>query len=320
MGIKLKVAAIQLKNYIGEPNNSRNESEKLIKQAAKEGAKLITLPELSACGYIPNDEIWNYGETINGPTATWACSLAKELGIYLGVGFLEIEGENFFNSYLLAGPKGIIEGVIRKINTEAYCFKSGDTGVYIDTDIGRIGIGICADNHLYTFFRRVKEANVDIMLMPHAWATPYKTNKYVKQEDIDNAITYAEQLAFTYTRHLSIPTVFINPVGEFPPMPGVLGKFMSPENFRLQGGSQIVDGNHVFKMQTKTEGFIVAEVELGNTTSVTDPPIYNGWLHPGSSLVRKIIIPYDVWKGRKYYKKSKERKEKAKLGQKNSNN
>ncbi|WP_204404574.1 carbon-nitrogen hydrolase family protein [Alkaliphilus hydrothermalis] len=58
----------------------------MIRQVANEGAKPVALPELSSCGYIPNQTIWEDGELKNGDTATRAGLLAKELGIFVGVG------------------------------------------------------------------------------------------------------------------------------------------------------------------------------------------------------------------------------------------
>lgn len=313
MSRTIKIAAIQLKNYIGERSKSFAASQQLIRQAAIEGANLVALPELSTCGYIPNETIWEYGEPANGATAAWAGLLAKQLGIYIGVGFLECDGKDFYNSYMLVAPNGNVEGIIRKICPESYCFRSGNNGVYIDTEIGRIGIGICADNHLHTFFNRIKAANIDLMLMPHAWATPYKTDKHIKNSDIKAAKKYVEELADTYSKYLGVPVAFINSIGEVPPMPGILGKLTAPEYFRLQGGTQIVFGGRKRnQLLSADEGFLIAEVKIGNgRISDKVPPTYDGWLHPGSKLVRKIIIPIDTWRGKRFYTNSKARIEKV---------
>lgn len=50
----MKVSALQLHNYIGNKESSFSVSETLIQKAASEGSKLVALPELSTCGYIPN--------------------------------------------------------------------------------------------------------------------------------------------------------------------------------------------------------------------------------------------------------------------------
>lgn len=313
MNRMIKIAVIQIKNYIGERSKSFAASEQLIRQAVAEGAKLVALPELSTCGYIPNETIWEYGEPKNGVTAAWACLLAKQLGIYIGVGFLECDGKDFYNSYMLIAPNGNKEGIIRKMAPESYCFKRGDNGVYIDTEIGRIGIGICADNHLLTFFNRVKAANIDLMLMPHAWAIPFKADKHIRNEDIQIAKKNVQELAEIYSRYLGVPVAFVNPVGEVPPMPGILGSLMTSENYRLQGGSQIAhaDGKRN-QLHSVEESFLVAEVKMGSARILDKVPlIYDGWLHPGSKFVRKLIIPIDTWRGKRFYTNSLTRIERA---------
>lgn len=63
--------------------------EKVIYDAASRNAQIIIFPELSVCGYIPNQSIWKFAEEIGAETTKWVCDLSKKLGIYIGVGFVE---------------------------------------------------------------------------------------------------------------------------------------------------------------------------------------------------------------------------------------
>ena len=65
----MKIAAIQLNNYIGEMVQSFIGAETLIQEAVHQGAKFVALPELSTCGYIPNTDIWSFGEPREGITS-----------------------------------------------------------------------------------------------------------------------------------------------------------------------------------------------------------------------------------------------------------
>lgn len=63
--------------------------------------------------------------------------------------FLEAEGEDFFNCFALSTPKGEIAGRVRKCppaSFEAYHYRAGDTSQVINTEIGRIGVGVCYEN------------------------------------------------------------------------------------------------------------------------------------------------------------------------------
>jgi hypothetical protein len=56
--------------------------------------QLVILPELFACGYVPNPTVWRYGESPDGPTGQWLRATARRLGIYLGAGFAEVDGDD----------------------------------------------------------------------------------------------------------------------------------------------------------------------------------------------------------------------------------
>jgi N-carbamoylputrescine amidase len=301
----MKVSALQLKNYIEEKETSYAAAENLIYEAVTQGSELVALPELSACGYIPNDDVWQYGEKENSITAQWAVKMAKKYAVYIGAGYLETDGEDYYNAYLIATPDGQIAGRVHKIKTEPHCFKSSDIGSVIETSIGKIAIGICADNHVVQFYNRLASLDFDLLLMPHAWATPFAANKYLKLKDIQDAEQNVVKLGAIYAGGFGVPVIFINAVGETPPMHGIFGKLMSPDIFRLRGNSAVFfpDGTAI-RSNTEDEEIVTAEVKLGRTRETPlHPFIYNGWLHPGSSFCRKVIAPIDTVLGKHYYEK-----------------
>lgn len=301
----MKISALQLKNYIGEKEASFATAEKLIGTAAAQGSELVALPELSTCGYIPNDAIWQHAEKVNGVTAQWAGKMAKRYAVYIGAGYLETDGKDHYNAYLIASPNGQIAGRIHKIKTEPHCFQSSDIGSIIETDIGKIAVGICADNHVVSFYNRLASMDFDLLLMPHAWATPFATNKYLKAKDIEDAEKNISTLGRIYATGLGVPVIFINTVGEVPPMHGIFGKLTPPDLFRLRGGSAVFlpDGMTI-KSETEDEEIVTAAVVPGRTRKTPlQPKVYSGWLHPGSALLRKVIAPIDIMVGNRYYKK-----------------
>lgn len=181
---KLLVAAVQLKNRPGNKEESYAAAEYYCARAAQEGAQLVVLPELSCCGYIPNQDIWKYAEGRDGPSVRWAADLARKLGIFFGAGFAEFDGTDYYNSYAIANPQGGIEGIIRKSRPETYCFRPHDGANTLAAAWGHLGVGICADNHFLSFLKKVKEEGPDVMLMPHAWPMPHRVGGAVSQADI----------------------------------------------------------------------------------------------------------------------------------------
>lgn len=309
----LRIAAVQVESQHGQIETNHAHATPLIEEAVRNGAKLVVLPELFACGYVPNQTIWDYAEPIDGSTVTWLCETSRRLGIYLGAGLVEAEGPDFFNAFVITNPDGEVAGRARKSMAEAYCFKRHSGNHVIRTDIGKIGVGICADNHYTAFASRMQTSTVDLMLMPHAWPTPYKTSKYVSERDLLKADEDVASWTPLYASLLGVPIVFINAVGAIGRMVGLLGKFMDPAVFRLQGLSCIMDSDGVLKgVLGKEEGIVVAEVTLDPSRKRHNKPKdYGGWLNPGSTLIRKVLLPVDIALGTVSYQLNRRRRQKA---------
>ena len=302
----VRVAAIQTGNHFQDQAAGRTEAEGLIRAAVAEGAELVVLPELSSCGYIPNQSIWQYAEPRDGPTAQWASALSAGLGVFVGAGFTETDGRDFYNSYLLSDPQGEIRGVIRKEDAESYCFKRAPGDTHIDTALGRIGIGICADNHYADRLRRMQAAGVDLMLMPHANPLPHTTSRVVSAADKRELEGKPLLVAATYSRCLNVPTVYVNPVGSYPQFAGGVWMRSYNESFRLRGGSlaTTATGELISRLGEEV-GYRVYALEVGQQGGEEcTPPVYHGkWLHDGNWLYRRLILPHVTRQGVRSYER-----------------
>ena len=306
----IQVAAIQVASQPGQMTTNHAHALPFIETVVAQGAQLVVLPELFACGYIPNQSIWQYGEPLAGPNVAWLRETSKRLGITLGAGFLEVDGADFFNSFALTGPDGELVGCARKTRAETYCFRYGAGQHIIQTDIGTLGVGICADNHYASFPALMARSGIDMLLMPHGSPMPYKTAKLISEADIEQAREKTASLATLYAGLLGVPVIFVNAVGALQPMAGLLGKFITPELFRLRGQSRIADSDSALLGDLgEEEGVLVTEVTLDPARKrYTAPPDYDGWLHEGSAMTRKVILPLDIAAGRASYALSRKRR------------
>jgi len=169
--VQFKVAAIQAISEMGNPQQNRDHLADLVRQAAKEGAMVVVLPETAITGYMNTalDRTWqlesypitpglkgqspqSVAETVPGSSTDQFCRLAKELKIYLTIPFLEIDPKTkrYFNTLVLAGPEGNILLHYRKLNPWPFAERSwaskGDRGLaVIDTPLGKMGLLICFD-------------------------------------------------------------------------------------------------------------------------------------------------------------------------------
>lgn len=68
-------------------------AKRLVADAAKDGAKVVLLPELMAAGYTLNDSLWDCAEpSIGGPTQQFLQLMALTHSIYIGM--LKIKTKN----------------------------------------------------------------------------------------------------------------------------------------------------------------------------------------------------------------------------------
>ena len=167
----------------GQVEANLKKARHLIDQAAQKGAKLIALPEFMPTGYTFTKTIWDAGEPKDGPTVKWLKDNSKKLGVYLGTSYLEAEGDNFFNTFVMTNPDGSEVGRVRKQTPaifEAF-FTKGDLNPHVfDTEIGKVGVGVCYENQFSFIPKIMQQQSVDLLLMPHSAPTPEQSLLFSK--------------------------------------------------------------------------------------------------------------------------------------------
>lgn len=91
-------------------------SDKMAREAAWAGAKILCLPELSACGYFIRREELLAAALTAGEQEKKMAATAKKYGISLIFGYPERDGEAIYNSCLAVGEDGSCIQNIRKTN------------------------------------------------------------------------------------------------------------------------------------------------------------------------------------------------------------
>lgn len=152
----VKIAAIQMSMEKNREKNI-NKAVGFVKEAAKNGANIILLPELFESEYFCKDmdeRYFSYAKKRAGhPMLKLFSELAKELHVVLLVSYFEKSDEGYFNSLVVMDANGDELGNYRKTHIpdgpgyeEKFYFKPGNTGFMVyDTAYGRIGAGICWD-------------------------------------------------------------------------------------------------------------------------------------------------------------------------------
>lgn len=305
----ITVAAIQMECKPGDRKHNLMVASRFVKEAADQGAQIILLPELMPSGYLLSEEIWDTAEAYDGESMAWLTSMAKQHGIYLGTSFLEHEGDEFYNSFILTNPEGEVAGRVRKsppASVEAYFYRAGDDRHIIETELGKIGVTICYESLLFQYIKEFYDNDVDFILQPASAPSPMAKFP-LRQKDVYAFENMLKNGAQFYARALGVPVVVANKAGNInTPMPGGLPEL----NSHFPGYSSIADSNGELKAQLdgKSQGPIVAEVNLNEKLKNKTPPIRYGkyWSMPVPWY--NLIWRYTQWLGERYYKKSKQRK------------
>ncbi|MBI5953295.1 MAG: carbon-nitrogen hydrolase family protein [Chloroflexi bacterium] len=296
---QLTLAAAQITCQDGNISENLARATAMAKQAQEQGVQLILFPEFMPQGYRLTPDLWDAGEPFDGPTTRWLSETARTLGIYVGTSFLEASGGHFFNTFALADTSGKIAGAVCKRNPsmwEAYFFKGKHGAQYIDTDLGRIGVGICFDSHTYEVASAIFESNIDLMLMPHSYCTPTQPTRMTSQEDIDRLNNLPVRVAGMYNEWFGVPVVMCNKSGAWDsPVPNtILGV---PKDFRFSGHSIILDFDQTVRGKLGDEEAVLIGTVTLNPESKrrTTPAKYSRYIYPGQP--GREIIRLMEWQG-----------------------
>ena len=175
----LMIAAVQMScSRVLEENIEK--ADKLVREAAGAGAKVILLPELFERQYFCQErryEYYDYARPVaeNDAVAHFK-KLAAELKAVIPVSFYEKDINVLYNSCAVIDADGEILGVYRKTHIpddhyyqEKFYFTPGNTGFMVfDTRYIRLGIGICWDQWFPETARALALKGAQLIMYPTA--------------------------------------------------------------------------------------------------------------------------------------------------------
>jgi predicted amidohydrolase len=136
---------------------------RLTAKAAEIGVNLLCFPELANTVYVPFVEdraLFALAEPESGGSVTAARAIARQHEMVLVYPFFEKDGDNFYNSAIVFGPRGekltkyrkhtVPSSRLFKEASEQFYFRQGDLGFpVVSTPFGvRVGLIICYDRNL----------------------------------------------------------------------------------------------------------------------------------------------------------------------------
>jgi len=176
---RYNIAVVQL-NLNNTPENNLAKCLSWVRDAAKEGAEVISLPELYSSHYFcQSEDINNFSlaEPLYDVSFQAFSKLAKELGVVIIVPFFEKRMAGIYhNSAYIIDTDGSEAGLYRKMHIpddphfyEKFYFTPGDLGFKtIPTKVGKIGTLICWDQWYPEAARLTALQGAEVLFYPTA--------------------------------------------------------------------------------------------------------------------------------------------------------
>ncbi|MDR2034077.1 MAG: carbon-nitrogen hydrolase [Helicobacteraceae bacterium] len=175
----MKAALIQ-QSFTANKRENMAQSAARIREAAKNGARLIVLSELHNGLYFcqsENPDFFDLAETIPGESTDYFGAIAKELKVALVLSLFEKRAKGLYhNTALVIETNGTIAGKYRKMHVpddpafyEKFYFTQGDLGFKpIETSAGKLGVLVCWDQWFPEAARLMALNGADILIYPTA--------------------------------------------------------------------------------------------------------------------------------------------------------
>jgi 5-aminopentanamidase len=168
----LVIACVQFAPRIGELESNRGRSTEAIARAARDGASLVVLPELTTSGYVFADagEAQRLAEPVDGlAVQAWRALAARE-HLVIVAGLCELDEDGMVRNSAVVIDSGELCAVHRKAHLwdrEQLFFRPGDCAPpVVETTVGRVGVAVCYDALFPEVMRMLALAGADVIAVP----------------------------------------------------------------------------------------------------------------------------------------------------------
>jgi len=199
---RLKIALAQLNLLVGDVRGNLRRVIQETERAGQElGADLVLFPELTLCGYPPEDLLFHRGLRVQIDQALAELNASiTDVGVL--VGYPEYEGDAIYNAARLV-EHGTVQARARKaclpnyqVFDEKRYFRPGSHTSVVNYRGFRLGLLICEDIWEVEPARAAKAAGAELLLVINA--SPYELHKQRERERIVRERVLDVQLPMAY--------------------------------------------------------------------------------------------------------------------------
>jgi N-carbamoylputrescine amidase len=259
----LKIGLVQMR-CSSEPSENLSNAERLVREAAGRGAKIICLQEMFTTQYfcqVEDHKYFQFAEEIPGPSTERLGKVAKELEVVIIAPLFERRAAGLYhNTAAILDADGRYLGKYRKMHIpddplfyEKFYFTPGDLGFKSwETKFAKIGVLICWDQWYPEGARLTAMSGAEILFYPTAigWHPSEKNEYGIRQHSSWETIQRSHAIANGC--YVAAP----NRTGHEAPDGG--------DGIDFWGQSFVADpsGQIIAKASTDQEEVLIAEVDL----------------------------------------------------------
>jgi len=205
---KFTVGLVQM-HCTPDPDENLKRASQFVRDAARQGAQVVCLPELFKTQYFCQREdaaLFDLAEPIPGPSTDVLCKVAQEAKVVIIASLFEKRARGVYhNTAGMIDSDGKILGLYRKMHIpddplyyEKFYFTPGDLGFKaFDTHFGRVGTLVCWDQWYPEGARLTALQGAEVLFYPTAigWHPAEKEQYGTAQHDAWRTIQRAHAIA-----------------------------------------------------------------------------------------------------------------------------
>ena len=285
----MKISVLQMRGNPDKPDKRLEQIDWMLSRPSAAGAEIAIFPELSLIGYTCSRRNFELAQPIPGPACHTLTEIACHHDIIAVVGLSERFKSHFYNSLVVVGPEGLY-GSYRKVNVSvaenAYWHRGSASQKPVDTDLGSIGLGICADM-FYPYPWLEYREKVDLVAIASAWPLsefryiPYHGRRLSRMH-----LRCTQALPELISQCMGVPVAFANCEGMH-------------NGLAMAGNSRIVQNHTLVEAGSKGETALLADIKsIGMPRTRAWP---DAWPSNTSRFFRRMIL-FGEWYLRAFYK------------------
>ncbi len=209
---EFKIAVIQLRTELDKAF-TMEKAERMVKEAAENGAKVVVLPEMFNCPYA-HGYFRKFADEEKGESVEAMSRWARENGIILVGGTIpEAEGEKLYNTCFVFNEQGETIAKHRKVHLfdvnieggicfrESKNFAAGNEITVFDTSLGRMGVIVCFDIRFPELVRTMAKRGAEVIFCPAQFnmtTGPKHWELSIRSRAMDNEIYFVGAAAARY--------------------------------------------------------------------------------------------------------------------------